>query len=94
MGKSAILKKIHSAALNYKTYLAGRTFLFVYEGNFIEVVFKNSSFLHLTGVVTKLQAKDSPGRENLSYICGLRTRIECEPLSEHSTRSDRVTNIG
>lgn len=58
MGKSAILKKIHIAALNYKTYLAGKTFLFVYEGNFIEVVFKNSSFLHLTGVGTKLQAKE------------------------------------
>ena len=30
----------------------------------------------------------------IPYICGLRARIECEPLSEHSTRSDRVTNIG
>ena len=39
-------------------------------------------------------AKDSPGREQLSYICGLRARIECEPFSEHSTRRDRVTNIG
>ena len=28
------------------------------------------------------------------YIYGLRTRIECEPGGEHSTRSDRVTNIG
>ena len=25
-------------------------------------------------------------REPIPYICGLRTRIECEPLSEHSTR--------
>ena len=39
-------------------------------------------------------AKDSSKREQIAYICGLRTRIECEPLSEHSTRSDRVTNIG
>ena len=36
----------------------------------------------------------SRGRETLSYICGLRTRIECEPGGEHSTHSDRVTNIG
>ena len=39
-------------------------------------------------------AKDSSRREQIAYICGLRARIECEPLSEHSTRSDRVTNIG
>ena len=28
------------------------------------------------------------------YICDIRARIDCEPLSEHSTHSDRVTNIG
>ena len=39
-------------------------------------------------------AKDSFPREKVPYICGLRTRIECEPVSEHSTHSDRVTNIG
>mgnify|MGYP004580462349 CR=1 FL=1 len=38
--------------------------------------------------------KDSSHIEKISYICGLRARIECEPLSEHSTHSDRVTNIG
>ena len=45
MGKSAILKKIHNAAKNYQQYLAGKTFLYVYEGKCIEVVFKNSSIL-------------------------------------------------
>ena len=39
-------------------------------------------------------AKDSTQREKIPYICGLRTRIECEPVSEHSTHSDRVTDIG
>lgn len=58
MGKSAILKKIHKAAMNYQKYLAGKTFLYVYEGKSIEVVFKNSFFLHLTGVKTKLKAKE------------------------------------
>ena len=38
--------------------------------------------------------KDSTPKETIAYICGLRTRIECEPFSEHSTHSDRVTNIG
>ena len=39
-------------------------------------------------------AKDSSSKETIAYICGLRARIECEPISEHSTRRDRVTNIG
>ena len=38
--------------------------------------------------------KTEPPKRTLPYICGLRARIECEPLSEHSTHSDRVTNIG
>ncbi|MFR0899356.1 MAG: hypothetical protein ACLSG4_07770, partial [Anaerobutyricum sp.] len=39
-------------------------------------------------------AKDSTAKESIAYICGLRARIECEHRGEHSTRSDRVTNIG
>ena len=38
--------------------------------------------------------KNSPEREKRPYICGLRTRIECEPLRKHSTHNDRVTDIG
>lgn len=57
MGKSKLLKKIHSAAINYQKHLAGRTFLYVYEDRYAEIVFKSSSFLHLTGVKTNLKAK-------------------------------------
>ncbi len=32
--------------------------MFVYDNQFVEVLFKKSSFLHLTGVDTKLNAKD------------------------------------
>ena len=39
-------------------------------------------------------AKVSFQKGKIPYICGLRARIECEPFSEHSTHSDRVTNIG
>ena len=45
-------------------------------------------------ILILLQPKHSSQREKISYICGLRARIECEPVSEYSTRSDRVTNIG
>ena len=41
-----------------------------------------------------LQPKTAPPTKTIAYICGLGARIECEPLSEHSTRRDRVTNIG
>ncbi len=39
-------------------------------------------------------AKVSFQRGKAPYICSLRARIEYEPLSEYSTRSDRVTDIG
>ena len=45
-------------------------------------------------LILLLHPKHSTRREKITYICGLRTRIECEPGGEHSTRSDRVTNIG
>ena len=35
---------------------------------------------------------DVPIETKRTYICGLGARIECEPLSEHSTHSDRVTD--
>lgn len=57
-GKSQIVKKIHSAAKMYKNHFIGKTYMFVYDNQFVEVVFKKSSFLHLTGVETKLSAED------------------------------------
>ena len=45
-------------------------------------------------ILILFQPKNSSPKEAIAYICGLRARIECEPLSEHSTHSDRVTNIG
>ena len=52
------------------------------------------NFVHLLTNNSLNPAKDSSQREKIAYICGLRARIECEPGGEHSTRSDRVTNIG
>ncbi len=43
MGKAQIIRK-------YKDYFVGNTYMFVYEKQYIEVMFKKSSFLHLTGV--------------------------------------------
>lgn len=58
MGKAQIIRRIHTAAEKYKEYLVGNTYMFVYENRYIEVMFKKSSFLHLTGVDSNLNAED------------------------------------
>ena len=44
-------------------------------------------------ILISLQQPKTAPKERRHPI-GLRARIGCEPLSEHLTRSDRVTNIG
>ena len=58
MGKAQIIRRIHKAAEKYKEYFVGNTYMFVYEDRYIEVMFKKSSFLHLTGVGTNLSAEN------------------------------------
>lgn len=48
---------IDSAAI-YSQNLAGKVFLYVYGNEFFEVSFPVDHFLHLTGVETRLSAKD------------------------------------
>ena len=56
--KNIIRQDIIEAANIYAEHLAGRTFLYVYTGEFFEVTFPNSCFLHLTGVETYLSANE------------------------------------
>ena len=58
MGKAQIIRRIHNAAKKYKEYFVGNTYMFVYENQYIEVMFKKSLFLHLTGVATNLNAEN------------------------------------
>lgn len=58
MGKAQIIRRIHNVAKKYKEYFVGNTYMFVYENKCIEVMFKKSSFLHLTGVDTNLNAEN------------------------------------
>lgn len=46
------------SAVVYSNDLAGKTFLYVYGEEFFEVSFPVDHFLHLTGVETKLSAKN------------------------------------
>lgn len=56
--KNAIRQDILDAAAIYSSELAGKVFLYVYGNDFFEVSFPVDHFLHLTGVETKLSAKD------------------------------------
>ena len=56
--KEALRKEIIDSARVYSSKLAGRHFLYVYGEEYFEVSFPSDCFLHLTGVETKLSAKD------------------------------------
>lgn len=55
--RAAIAKEICTAAKLYKQKLVGKRFLYVFEGQYIEVIYKASNFKHLTGVETALAAR-------------------------------------
>lgn len=56
--KNAIRQGIIDSAAIYSQDLAGKAFLYVYGDEYFEVSFPVDHFLHLTGVETKLSAKD------------------------------------
>ena len=56
--KNAIRKNIIDSASMYSQNLAGKTYLYVYGNEYFEVSFPIDHFLHLTGVETRLSAKD------------------------------------
>lgn len=56
--KNAIRQDIIDSAGVYSKNLAGKVFLYVYGEEFFEVSFPVDHFLHLTGVETRLSAKD------------------------------------
>lgn len=53
-----IIERINKASKQYKENFIGKTFLILYEGKGIEIMFKADNFLHLCGVDTTLRAKD------------------------------------
>lgn len=55
--RSRLSTEIKTAAMLYKTNLVGKTFMYVFDGRYIEVIYKAVNFKHLTGVETNLSAK-------------------------------------
>lgn len=56
--KFVIRNQIINAARNYSRYLVGKTFAYIFDNRFVEVIYRKSEFLHLTGVDTNLNAKE------------------------------------
>ena len=56
--KEHIVKEICKAAKLYKAILVGKRFLYVFDGRYIEVLYKNVNFKHLTGVECNMSAAD------------------------------------
>ena len=53
-----IVETIKQAARTYKENLVGITFMYVFDGRYIEVLYKAINFKHLTGVDSPLSAKE------------------------------------
>ena len=45
--KKILVTRIKNAAMVYKYHLAGKTFMFVYENECFEIIFKNSNSLFI-----------------------------------------------
>lgn len=54
--RQKIISEIIKAAKSYKQNLVGKTFLYVFDNKYIEVMFKAKDFRHLAGVDTALSA--------------------------------------
>ena len=53
-----VVEKIKEAAIAYKEHLVGRTFMYVFDNRYIEVLYKAANFKHLTGVDSNLSARE------------------------------------
>ena len=56
--KQSIVKEICNAAKLYKDNLVGKKFIYIFDGRYIEVLFKRKNYKHLTGVECNMSAED------------------------------------
>lgn len=55
--RALIVQQIIQAAALYRQNLVGRRFLYVFDGRYIEVLYKAQNFRHLTGIDTAVSAR-------------------------------------
>lgn len=95
----AITNTIISAASLYKENMVGKTFLYVFEGQWIEVNYRSRDFLHLTGVATSLSAAsfyrkavNGTLRHNQIYFTQRHPYDLCQRKMAYIERLSAVTN--
>lgn len=66
--KNMIRQGIIDSAEIYSQNLAGKVFLYVYGEEYFEVSFPVDHFLHLTGVETRLSARDFYKMQRKQYL--------------------------
>ena len=71
--KGQLVSEICKAAKLYKKNLVGRKFIYVFDGRYIEVLFKRRNYKHLTGVVCQMTAEDF-------YKNALRDRLQTSQI--------------
>lgn len=54
--RKAIVAAINQAAELYRRFLVGKSFMYVFDDRYIEVIYKTVNFKHLTGVDSHLPA--------------------------------------
>lgn len=60
--REKIVQEIKKAAALYKKYLVGKRFLYVFEGRYIEVIYKSANIFYTTASVCVVQAKSKAYR--------------------------------
>ena len=77
--KIRIIPEIYDAALIYKNNMVGRTFMYVFNGKYIEVTYKTDNFKHLTGIPSRLTP-------NEFYYQAIERTIEKEQIKDFDNR--------
>lgn len=65
--RKEIVSRIGDAAKLYRDRLVGKRFMYVFDGRYIEVIYKAENFRHLTGVAKCGISSKSPYPRNQRY---------------------------
>lgn len=85
MTNKDIVQKIIQAAQSYEKGLIGKTFMYVFDRQQIEVTYRAANFCHLTGVGTRLSARDFFDKA-LRGVLSEKEISFSRPLTIHSRR--------
>lgn len=87
-----VVRKIHNAADQYRKHLVGKKFLYVFDGRYIEVIYKRENFRHLTGVATNLSAKSFYSKAAQRILAA--NQIFFTPVHPYSLCLKKLQHIG